>query len=150
MRSVWKVVLVAACLVVLMATLSPHNHGTQVIAEKIVLKTHPGPRPSRQLINEYSDNVGNLLLFMSIGFASGLIVKDRKHRRRIILYAAALSATVEITQALFLPARHGTFEDVVNNTLGAAVGLGLAVLARKTWSLTESRWKSWRTSSSTS
>ena len=144
MRSVWKVVLVAACAVVLMATLSPNNHSAQPLAEKIVRKTHQGTPPSRKLVNEYADNLANLMLFMPIGFTAGLVVKERKHRRRIILYAAMLSAFVEIFQAVFLPQRNGTFDDVFNNTLGAAVGLGLAVLSRCAWRKLSGGWRQLR------
>nr|WP_252727946.1 VanZ family protein [Curtobacterium sp. WW7] len=39
-----------------------------------------------------------------------------------------VSSTIEIGQALFLPARYATIDDVVANTMGAVVGAVLGVL----------------------
>jgi len=76
--------------------------------------------PGRIRLAVYSapdDAVANLILFLPVGFLYRLITK----RRGAWLLGAALSAGIEFTQ-LFIPARTTSLADLLNNTLGAALG----------------------------
>ncbi|MFL5500084.1 MAG: VanZ family protein [Gemmatimonadaceae bacterium] len=73
------------------------------------------------------DSVLNVLLFIPLGI--GLALSDIPFRRTCLV-ACALSLTVETTQLFFITGRDATVGDVVTNTLGAAVGFGLARSAR--------------------
>jgi VanZ family protein len=71
--------------------------------------------------------VSNVLMFVPFGVLVGLLV------RRwwvVVLLAFATSAAIELAQRAFLPTRVPTVQDVVLNTLGAALG----VLALRLWS----------------
>ncbi|WP_291881228.1 VanZ family protein [Cellulomonas sp.] len=64
--------------------------------------------------------VANVVMFLPFGVLVGLLV------RRwwiVVLLALATSATIELAQLAFLPTRVPTVQDVVLNTLGAALGV---------------------------
>jgi len=69
--------------------------------------------------------IGNILLFLPLGAALCLL---GLRRRTTVLTAFCLSAAIETTQ-LFIPGRTTSADDVLCNTLGAAVGF-LLVSAR--------------------
>ena len=67
----------------------------------------------------------NVVMFLPLGVFAGLLIP----RRRIWVAAMALpllSIAVECAQLLFLPERYPTVSDVIANSLGAWIGLGLA------------------------
>lgn len=71
----------------------------------------------------------NVLLFVPLGV---LAVAWRGRWWHGILLGLAVSAAIETTQLLFLPTRVADVRDVVANTLGAAVGVGIgALLSRR-------------------
>jgi len=76
-----------------------------------------------------ADMVGNLLLFVPLGFflaLAPLAVRVRQTRPWLLaLLAAVLSAAVETSQ-LFSPRRYTQTSDVLLNAAGAAAGLALA------------------------
>ncbi len=76
-----------------------------------------------------ADTVGNLLLFVPLGFflaLAPLAARFRQFRPWLLaLLAMALSAAVETSQ-LFSPRRYTQTSDVLLNTVGAAAGLALA------------------------
>lgn len=74
--------------------------------------------------------VANVLLFVPFGLLVGLLLPTR--RWRVVPAGLALSALIETTQLLALPDRVATVQDVVLNTLGAAVGWALSRPARPT------------------
>ena len=66
--------------------------------------------------------IGNILLFLPLGAVLRLL---GVRRRTTVLMAFCLSAAIEITQ-LFIPGRTTSSDDVLCDTLGAAVGFLLA------------------------
>lgn len=64
--------------------------------------------------------VANVLMFVPFGVLVGLLL-DRP-RWAVVLLAAATSATIETVQR-WVPARFPTLQDLVLNTLGAALGV---------------------------
>ena len=77
--------------------------------------------------------VSNLLMFIPFGVLVGLLLDGTRRRAAIVVGAAcATSTAIELAQRIFLPSRVPTVQDVVLNTSGAAVGLGL-LLAAQLW-----------------
>nr|WP_298877265.1 VanZ family protein [uncultured Microbacterium sp.] len=71
----------------------------------------------------------NVLLFVPLGI---LTVAWRGRWWHGILLGLVTSVAIETTQLLFLPTRVADMRDVVANTLGAAVGVGIgALLSRR-------------------
>jgi len=65
----------------------------------------------------------NVLMFVPFGVLVGLLVR---RGWLVVALGLCLSAAIELTQLLLLPTRVATVQDVVLNTLGAALGvLGL-------------------------
>lgn len=70
----------------------------------------------------------NVVMFVPFGVLGGLLV-TRRQRWAVLAVGCAVSAGIETSQLLFLPTRVATVQDVLMNTLGAAIGLlGLAVV----------------------
>ncbi|MFD1212036.1 VanZ family protein [Arthrobacter sp. GCM10027362] len=63
----------------------------------------------------------NVLLFLPFGLLVGALLPWPRRWLALVL-AAALSGAVELAQYLFLDERVGTFQDVLANSLGAALG----------------------------
>lgn len=79
-----------------------------------------------------TDLVANVLFFIPVGFIGVHGQRPRRPGILILRSAAAgfgLSLLVEIAQ-LFTPSRNPATSDVLTNTLGAALGAGLAVFVR--------------------
>lgn len=69
----------------------------------------------------------NIVMFLPLGFLGAVVFPRAK---RLVLAACALFSTaVELIQLVALPARQGDWHDVLANTLGAAAGIGVAILA---------------------
>lgn len=64
----------------------------------------------------------NVFLFVPLGVGLALYGIDWK---RAIVFACALSTSIEITQFLAIPGRYSTVGDVITNTLGGALGFAL-------------------------
>jgi len=72
--------------------------------------------------------VANVVMFVPFGVLVGLLL--RRGWWVVVLLGAATSALIETVQR-WLPTRYSTLQDVVMNTLGAAVGVAvLLVVAR--------------------
>ena len=75
---------------------------------------------------DLGDFVGNLFLFMPLGFGLGAIALSRGLRTRgavplVIVIGGAISLCVEILQC-WLPTRDPSFLDVASNSIGTALG----------------------------
>lgn len=81
-----------------------------------------------------SDAIVNLILYLPLGAA--LMINGRTGLRAVGL-AGLLSAGIEFTQ-IFIPGRDPSLGDVCFNTLGAAVGQGVALLLAH-WATPEER-----------
>lgn len=74
----------------------------------------------------------NVVMFGPFGVLVGLLVRPaRAWWARVVAGGAALSAGIETAQLLFLPTRVPTVQDVVMNTLGAALGVLVLVVGHR-------------------
>ncbi|GAA1498192.1 VanZ family protein [Paeniglutamicibacter kerguelensis] len=71
----------------------------------------------------------NIALFAPLGYVFAA-VWARKWWHPVLI-GFAVSCVIEVGQALLLPNRHASSLDIVANTLGAAVGAGIFVVARR-------------------
>lgn len=71
------------------------------------------------------EGVGNLLLFIPVGAIAYLVI-PRRLWPVSLLVGPALSGAIELGQWLLLPGRTGSVADFALNSLGAALGVGLA------------------------
>ncbi|MDQ1084440.1 glycopeptide antibiotics resistance protein [Microbacterium proteolyticum] len=74
------------------------------------------------------ESASNAVMFLPFGL---LVIAWRGRWWHGILGALLVSAGIETWQLLFLPTRVADVRDVVANTLGAALGVGLAILVRR-------------------
>lgn len=72
------------------------------------------------------ESSANVALFVPIG-AIAFLLLPRRLWPLSLLAGPALSVAIEVTQAILRPGRVATVDDVVANTLGAAIGWALAV-----------------------
>ena len=71
----------------------------------------------------------NILMFIPLGFLVSLLLPTRIWWLALFM-CPAMSVAIELTQALALSARFATVVDVVANSLGALVGILIAVMLR--------------------
>ena len=71
--------------------------------------------------------VGNILMFIPVGVFGGVL-----WRWKCVILAAGLSFAIELTQLISC---RGLFEfdDIIHNTLGAVIGVGVVMIARWVW-----------------
>ncbi len=72
----------------------------------------------------------NILLFVPLGLLGALLL-PRRHWWLVLLGLVVLSVGIETVQALGLPSRRSSARDVLGNSLGAAIGVGLSLLLRR-------------------
>ena len=72
------------------------------------------------------ESTANVLLFVPVGAVAFLLL-PRRLWPVSLLVGPALSVAIEVSQALLRPGRVATFDDIVANSLGAAIGWVLAV-----------------------
>lgn len=113
-----------------------HNHGN-LGADLTIPKLHRPVDPiilaipHKQDLEDWSDVVINLLGFIPFGILLVLYFRSRRWpiaRSFLVTIASGffLSLFIELLQ-VFLPSRDSSLLDVINNTLGTAMGAGLAV-----------------------
>lgn len=74
--------------------------------------------------------VGNVLLFVPLGFTLPLAVSRCRRAIVTIVVAAGASLTIEILQ-MVLPFRDPDIDDVILNTIGGTLGYALSLLAAR-------------------
>ena len=126
-----RVLLACAVLAVLALTLIGGYDGA------LYFNAVPGSGIARQLRNVNSglglvNIVGNIVLFLPIGAL--LVLASSMGARRATLIGASMSLAVEVTQLAF--GRSADIDDVLLNTLGAAIGAALAALIAKRFAVT--------------
>lgn len=74
----------------------------------------------------------NVVMFVPFGVLVGLLARPaRAWWARVVAGGLVLSAGIETAQLLFLPSRVPTVQDVVMNTLGAALGVLVLLVGRR-------------------
>ena len=73
----------------------------------------------------------NIAMFVPAGFLVAILLPSRRWWLALLM-CPAISIGIELTQAIFLSARFATINDVIANSLGAAVGVGIYLLAHRT------------------
>lgn len=79
--------------------------------------------PGQGLLPEDVGTILNVVLFVPVGFALGLLTTSP---RRALAIAIGASALIEIIQLIPTLGRQASLSDVLTNAAGAAVGVGLA------------------------
>jgi glycopeptide antibiotics resistance protein len=124
-RTLW---VFAGLALVFIMTLSPFQQGVVVGFESLQVSqvvTHfTQPRTSGFDWPDWHDPVGNI--FMTIPLATALALTWPK--RRTILALFGLSVAIEITQYFYGHGRTAQASDVLLNTTGGVLGVGLAML----------------------
>jgi glycopeptide antibiotics resistance protein len=112
------VILIISIGIILIATLFPFNF---VFPSDLSLQTFSNQFERATNLN---DRLGNVLLFIPLGFGLASFLNLSKKRNIFIialLISAILSSTVEILQ-VFLPSRAPTISDIFTNTIGGGLG----------------------------
>jgi glycopeptide antibiotics resistance protein len=129
-RDQWlRALLIAYLVVVLRVTLWPQLADPDALRglEQAILWLHQRGLPEAvDLV--VVEAVANVVMFVPFGVLVPLVLGRRA--TVTVLLGALLSAAIELTQLAFLPDRVPTVQDVVMNTLGAAVGVTALVLLR--------------------
>jgi glycopeptide antibiotics resistance protein len=119
----------AICMiVVLLATLSPTpiDRGYRPVIERFLSVLRRSGAPE-WFGYHWFEFFANVLMFIPVGFFLALMFAT-KFRWISLLLVSALSATLELAQFFFLPARFAAVDDVVANSLGGWVGVAAAAL----------------------
>jgi glycopeptide antibiotics resistance protein len=124
------VLLVSYVIIILFATMwpTPLDQGYGAAIEKVLDVVHRNGVPQWFGYNklEFSANVA---MFIPLGFLAALLLPARIWWLALLI-CPALSIAIELTQATFLAARFATVTDVVSNSIGAVVGILIAVVLR--------------------
>ncbi|TFC56975.1 MULTISPECIES: VanZ family protein [unclassified Cryobacterium] len=124
------VLLASYVLVILLATLwpTPLDQGYSAAIQKVLDVVHRNGVPEWFGYNklEFSANVA---MFVPLGFLAALLLPARVWWLALVL-CPALSIAIEVSQATFLAARFATATDVVSNSIGAVIGILVAVVLR--------------------
>lgn len=78
--------------------------------------------------NYRRETLYNLLLFVPFGFIAQIALK--KPYKITLLYGALFSLTIEVSQLLFTTNRVCDITDLINNTLGALIGIFIYILLK--------------------
>jgi glycopeptide antibiotics resistance protein len=126
----WALSLVVAAWLLWM-TLRPN----QTVASDLTPLTEPA---ADQGISTHLliDLAGNVVVFLPLGMALALALRDRPMGRRLLLATlggAGLSLVIELVQTA-IPTRVAAFDDWLLNTTGAFLGaLAICVVTRGSW-----------------
>ncbi len=108
--------------------LSPHRleerHPDGVAAVQKWISSQWGPQFATI---DWLDGVANTAVFVAVGILAYLVI-PRRAWYLALLVSPALSALVELVQAVALPGRVSDPRDVLAATVGGAIGVGLSAL----------------------
>jgi glycopeptide antibiotics resistance protein len=71
----------------------------------------------------------NIVMFIPLGFLVTMLLSQRFWWLALVI-CPSMSIGIEVTQALFLSARFATVSDVVSNSIGAVIGILVAISLR--------------------
>ena len=77
--------------------------------------------------------IGNVLLFVPLGFLLAASFRSLRRLLPAMAVAAGISLVIEATQSLPSIGRSTSVDDLIFNTIGAAVGAAVFILARGAW-----------------
>ena len=75
-------------------------------------------------------SLGNILMLVPFGLLIPILFKTARRFYKIILFGFVFSLTIELTQTFFTMTRSGTVDDLVFNTMGAAIGYALFLIVK--------------------
>ncbi|UWX97980.1 VanZ family protein [Arthrobacter zhaoxinii] len=76
-----------------------------------------------------AEAAANVLLFVPLGLLAALLLPPRRWWLALLL-CLGTAAGAEVFQELFLPLRQGNLQDVLNNGVGALLGVAVAATGR--------------------
>ena len=76
-----------------------------------------------------AEAAANVLLFVPLGLLAALLLPPRRWWLALLL-CLGMAAGAEMFQELFLPLRQGSLQDVLNNGVGALLGVAVAATGR--------------------
>ncbi|MET4704824.1 VanZ family protein [Frigoribacterium sp. UYMn621] len=127
---------VAACLVIGFWP-SPVDRPVDDSLARVLAYLHSVGVPD---VVDYSfvERAANVLLFVPLG-ALVAAQLSRRHWWIALGTCIALSGVIELGQALLLPARYASWIDLLANSVGGAIGVGITMLLRRRTQGTTSR-----------
>jgi len=116
--------------IVLMATLwpTPLDQGYQASIDRLFTVLYRNGVPLWFGYNKLEFSA-NILMFIPLGFLVALLLPARIWWLALLI-CPGMSVAIELTQALALSARFATVTDVISNSLGAVIGILIAVVLR--------------------
>ncbi|MET3804296.1 VanZ family protein [Nakamurella sp. UYEF19] len=122
------VILVAIAVIVFWP--GPPDPGGQSALHDYLERAHRHGLPS-WITFDFIQNAANVFMFVPLGLLGSLAL--RRHNYLVVLYAAAASGFIELTQLVLLPHRVASLQDVMANTGGALLGflISLPALRRR-------------------
>lgn len=107
---------------------SPIDQPVESLLDRAIAELHERGVPTF-VDYTFIESFANVLLFVPVGLLFGLMVPLRWWPVALLL-GPALSAGIELAQRYLLEARYATVEDVIANSIGATIGVLLAVILR--------------------
>lgn len=125
-----SVLLATSVIIVLLATLwpTPLDQGYSAAIQKVLNVVHRNGVPEWFGYNKLEFSA-NIAMFVPLGFLAALLLPSRVWWLALII-GPGMSIAIEWTQATFLAARFATATDVVSNSIGAVIGIVVAVVLR--------------------
>ena len=121
-------ILVAYAIAVLLVTLwpTPVDQGFEPTISRGLALLHRNGLPTWFGYNKL-EFAANIVMFVPAGLLVAMLLRPRRWYLALLV-VPMLSIGIELTQSVFLSSRFATVNDVIANSLGAAIGV-LAVLA---------------------
>lgn len=107
---------------------SPIDRPVQGLLDRAIAELHERGVPTF-VDYAFIESFANVLLFVPVGLLFGLMVPLRWWPIALLL-GPALSAGIELAQRYLLEERYATVNDIIANSLGATIGVLVAVVLR--------------------
>lgn len=107
---------------------SPIDQPVQSLLARAIAELHERGVPTF-VDYAFIEAAANVLLFIPVGLLFGLLLPLRWWPVALLL-GPALSGVIEVAQRYLLEERYSTIHDVIANSIGATIGVSLAVVLR--------------------